>query len=79
MTRAAVVLPVPVAVDDYGFPDFWGAVTDCLCPVCRAGWLRWHEAGTVPGYRRCDGCGRDFIACGNAEAPGVELVRRADR
>jgi hypothetical protein len=42
--------------------DSWRNVTDVRCPACHAGIIRWHEAGYVPGYRICDGCGRTFLA-----------------
>lgn len=50
--------------------DYWAAVSDVPCPIegC-AGIIRWAEAGYVPGYRICDGCGRHFIADGTADAP----------
>jgi hypothetical protein len=40
----------------------WEAVTNIMCPVCLTGVVRWHEAGYVPGYRKCDGCRREFLA-----------------
>lgn len=40
----------------------WQAVTGIPCPVCLDGIVQWHEAGYVPGYRRCDRCGRHFLA-----------------
>lgn len=55
--------------------DNWSAaVTDVPCPACGAGTLRWHEAGTVPGYRRCDGCGAEFTSNGSAREPVLTLV-----
>ena len=58
-------------------PDYWSAVTDVQCPCCETGMIRWHEAGYVPGYRRCDGCLRHFQAAGDAEGPElVDLERR---
>ena len=50
--------------------DYWTAVTDIPCVVdgC-SGIIRWAEAGYVPGYRICDGCGRHFQTEGTAEAP----------
>lgn len=59
--------------------DFWAAVTDVPCPVCPTGALRWAEAGYVPGYRVCDGCGRHYLAHGDADAPGVLAMRRRTR
>lgn len=59
--------------------DFWAAVTDVPCPVCPTGALRWAEAGYVPGYRVCDGCGQHFLAHGDADAPGVLAMRRRSR
>jgi hypothetical protein len=59
-----------------GGREFWAAVTDVLCPVCQSGRVRWAEAGYVPGYRICDGCGRHYLAAGDAEAPLlVRIVR----
>jgi len=55
-------------------PDYWQAVTDVPCPVCDGGLLRWAEAGYVPGYRICGGCGRHFLARGTATAPTVLRV-----
>ena len=42
--------------------DYWANVTNVRCPACGHGIIRWHEAGYVPGYRICDGCGRTFLA-----------------
>lgn len=53
-------------------PDYWLAVTDVPCPICR-GTIRWAEAGYVAGYRICDTCHRHFQADGDAEGP--ELLR----
>jgi len=55
-------------------PDYWGAVTDVPCPCCDGGQVRWAEAGYVPGYRICDGCGRHFQADGSPEAPTLVLI-----
>ncbi len=44
--------------------NYWANVTDIHCPACPDGYIRWHEAGFVPGYRICDGCGRTFLASG---------------
>lgn len=56
-------------------PDYWAAVTDVLCPVAKcSGAIRWAEAGYVPGYRICDGCGRHFVARGTGEAPTLLRV-----
>lgn len=52
-----------------GVRDYWAAVTDVPCPACSAGTVRWAEAGTVPGWRRCDGCGREFLAGGDGDRP----------
>jgi hypothetical protein len=60
-----------------GMMDYWAAVTDVPCPCCDGGTIRWAEAGYVPGYRICDGCGRHFLAGGTAEAP--TLIRFGDR
>jgi hypothetical protein len=63
---------VPAAPEPtLGPRDYWQAVTDVPCPACRAGTVRWHEAGYVPGYRCCDGCGREFLAGGTASAPAL--------
>ena len=57
-----------------GVRDYWQAVTDVPCPCCKTGTVRWAEAGYVPGYRICDGCGKHFLAKGSAQAPTlVEL------
>ncbi|OFW37671.1 MAG: hypothetical protein A3J29_06260 [Acidobacteria bacterium RIFCSPLOWO2_12_FULL_67_14b] len=50
--------------------DYWSAVTDVPCPAdACTGTIRWAEAGYVPGYRICDGCGRHYQADGTAAAP----------
>ena len=67
--HAAYTMPV---VDN----DYWASVTDVPCPVCKAGTVRWCEAGYVPGSRRCDGCGRFFQSHGSIQA-GITLVRDA--
>lgn len=59
--------------------DYWDAVTDVPCPVCKTGTIRWAEAGYVPGYRICDGCGRHFMAEGSAEAPTLIQLKRQSR
>lgn len=53
-----------------GVRDYWAAVTDVPCPIpgC-SGTVRWAEAGNVPGWRRCDGCGGEFLAGGTGDAP----------
>ena len=56
--------------------DFWASVTDVHCPGCSDGIARWAEAGYVPGYRICDGCGRHFIARGDVRGCSLALVRR---
>lgn len=58
-------------------PDYWAAVTDVPCPCCGTGTIRWAEAGYVPGYRICDGCGRHYLAGGTGEAP--TLMRMGSR
>lgn len=60
-----------------GRNDYWRAVTDVPCPACKMGTIRWAEAGYVPGYRICDGCGRHFLARGTKDAP--TLLRVGDR
>ena len=62
--------PVPT---EYGH-DYWAAVTDVACPECEDGVIRWSEAGYVPGYRICDGCGRHFLAKGQCSAPTLVRV-----
>jgi hypothetical protein len=57
--------------------EYWPAVTDVPCPVCATGTIRWAEAGYTPGYRICDGCGRHFVAAGDAAAP--TLLRMGSR
>jgi hypothetical protein len=55
--------------------DYWAAVTDVPCPLAGCGGLvRWAEAGFVPGYRICDGCGRHFLAGETADAPTLLRV-----
>lgn len=58
-----------------GYRDYWQAVTDVPCPVCEDGTVCWAEAGHVPGYRICDGCGRHFLAEGTAEQPALAQMR----
>ena len=60
--------------------DYWASVTDVPCPVCRAGTVRWAEAGFVPGSRFCDKCGR-FFQAGGSIREGITLTRdsRFDR
>jgi uncharacterized protein (DUF983 family) len=58
---------------------YWQAVTDIECPVCHHGVVIWYEAGYVPGYRICNGCGQHFMAKGNADAPLlVEIPGRVE-
>jgi hypothetical protein len=54
---------------------WWLPVTDVPCPVCGTGTIRWHEAGRVPGYRKCDQCAACFIANGDAHDPTLTRVR----
>lgn len=62
--------PMPAAPEIApGIRDYWQAITDVPCPVCRTATIRWAEAGYVPGYRICDGCGLHFLAGGNSAAP----------
>jgi hypothetical protein len=56
--------------------DYWASVTDIPCPAEHCtGTIRWAEAGYVPGYRICDGCGRHFLARGRAGNPMLLLCR----
>ncbi len=66
-TRPCRVWTLPPAGRDY-----WAVVTDCPCPVCGDGALRWAEAGYVPGYRICSACRRHFLADCRAEYPDAE-------
>jgi len=54
--------------------DYWANVTNVRCPACHEGIIRWHEAGFVPGYRICDGCGRTFLARSTAERATPALI-----
>ena len=56
-SKRCMVFVMPVKSRDY-----WANITDVRCPACLEGIIRWHEAGYVPGYRICDGCGRTFFA-----------------
>jgi hypothetical protein len=68
---------MPIAPESFpGVHDYWQAVTDVPCPCCGTGTIRWAEAGNVPGYRKCDGCGKEFLAGGNNTAP--TLVEQTD-
>lgn len=58
------------------YADYWPAVTDVPCPGCESGIIRWAENGYVPGYRICDGCGRHYLARGNASEPTLINVGR---
>lgn len=70
-------MPPVIVVQDtranpYALPeryDYLYAVTDVPCPRCETGIVRRAEAGYVPGHRRCDGCGRRYMARGTAVAP----------
>ena len=55
-------------------PNYWPAVTDVPCPGECGGIVRWAEAGYVPGYRICGGCGRHYMASGTSEAPTLLRV-----
>lgn len=60
-----------------GYPpaeNYWSAVTDVTCPLQCGGTVRWHEAGFVPGWRRCDTCGQHYCARGTAEHPRLYLA-----
>jgi len=65
----------PVALFEY-----WKAVTNVPCPSECGGTIQWAEAGYVPGYRICDGCGRHFVAKGDSNKPVlVEVPNRRGR
>ena len=72
------VYDMPPARSARGTRDYWAAVTDVPCPApsCADGIIRWAEAGYVPGYRICDGCGRHFLAGGSEDAPTLVEVER---
>jgi hypothetical protein len=55
-----------------GTRDYWASVTDVPCPACDGGTVRHAEANYVPGWRRCDGCGREFMAGGTDQSPTLE-------
>lgn len=56
---------------------YWSAVTDVPCPVLSCvGTIRWHEAGYVGGYRRCDTCHRHFRARGTIHAPTLVRLKQ---
>jgi hypothetical protein len=55
---------------------YWASITDRPCPAGCGGTVRWAEAGYVPGYRICDGCGRHYLAGGTADAPTLMLMVR---
>lgn len=42
--------------------DPWTLVSIVPCRAC-GGRLLWAEAGYVPGYRICEGCGRPWLVC----------------
>lgn len=69
-TKRVHVYDMP-AGDPY---DYWATVTDVPCPCCDTGKIRWAEAGYVAGYRICDGCGRHFLANGDAAKPTLLRV-----
>lgn len=75
-----VLVRQDTAANHYAAPeyhDYWQAVTDVPCPCCEGGTVRWDEALHVPGCRTCDGCGRHFIAGGDAGTPTlIELGGR---
>ncbi len=64
-------------LDSISTIDYWINVTDIICPCCENGYIRWAEAGYVPGYRICDKCGRHFLARGNIKEP--KLIRVGQR
>lgn len=70
-TRRVREYAMPPATSQY---DYWPSVTDVPCPCCASGTIRWAEAGYVPGYRICDGCGKHFLADGTAAAPTLLRV-----
>lgn len=56
--------------------DYWTAITDVACPANRCeGTVRRADAGNVPAYRICDGCGRHYLGGGTALAPTLRLMR----
>lgn len=78
-TRVYDMLPVRIEQSTWPtgtimMPDYWSAVTDVDCPCCEGGQVRWAEAGYVPGYRICDGCGRHFLSDGDSERPTLLRV-----
>ena len=64
--------------------DFWGNLQSGRCPDCGGEWI-WHEAGNVPGTRKCHDCGSYFTVLGHryeydggisARERGVAILRR---
>ena len=56
--------------------NYWVSVTDVPCPSCGTGTVLWHEAGFVPGYRRCDKCKRHFLASSTVAEPELVVLGR---
>lgn len=58
--------------------DAWASVTDVPCPVPKCpGYVRWAEAGYVPGYRICDICRRHYLAWGTTDRPTlIQMPKR---
>ena len=54
-------------------PPTIDSVTDIACPLC-GGYVRWAEAGHVPGYRICDGEGHHFQAAGDPNDPKLIFI-----
>jgi len=75
-TDTEIEVAIPGALPCWGggisVIDPWALIAILPCPACGSGRLVWAEAGNVPGWRVCDGCGREFIA-----APRGDVVRIA--
>ena len=59
--------------------EWWLGTTGLICPDCLDGTIRWAEAGSVPGARRCYHCGGHWLVA-RQEINGVDwhVLRRAD-
>ena len=66
MTQKKVELVHVRCVDEH---DYWASVTDVPCLSGCGGFVRWAEAGYVPGYRICDKCDTAWFAAGNLDDP----------